>query len=75
MVLRKAAYLRGGVHAGAEATWHFWWGMAFIFTGVLVGLLGIAVHMNLLLFGLASLIVIAGMVQLSFWSKLRQCWL
>ena len=73
MVLRKA--LRSSAQAGAEAIWHFWLGMGFIVTGVLVGLLGMVFRMNLLLFGLASLIVIAGMVQLSFWSRMRQCWL
>ena len=75
MVLQTAAELRVGVEAGTEATWHFCLGFGLSVTGMLVVLVGMALRMNLLVLGLASLILIAGMIQLSFWSRLRRCWL
>ncbi|PYX78352.1 MAG: hypothetical protein DMG70_31975 [Acidobacteria bacterium] len=55
--------------------WRLWLGLSLSVFGVLIALLGLGMDMTLTFLALAVLTVSTGLIQLSLWSKRRQCWL
>ncbi len=65
----------GPITLPAGTAWRLWLGLSLSILGILIALLSIGTEMILILLALAVLIVLVGLIQISFWSKLRQCWL
>lgn len=57
------------------ATWRLWLGLGLVALGTLSAVLSIASNLMLIFLALSVLMVLAGLVQLSLWSKLRRSWL
>lgn len=55
--------------------WRLWLGFSLIILGILITLLGRNLDIPLTFIALALLTTSVGLIQLSIWSKFRQCWL
>jgi hypothetical protein len=57
------------------ATWRLWLGLGLVALGTLSAVLSIGRNLMLIFLALSVLMVLAGLVQFSLWSKLRRPWL
>ena len=57
------------------AGWRLWLGLALEVLGILVAVFSIGTDIMLVGLALGVLTVIVGLIQVSFWSRVRRVWL
>jgi hypothetical protein len=57
------------------AAWRLWLGLTLEVVGILLAVLSIGTGLMLMGLALAVLTLIVGLIQVSFWSRVRHVWL
>jgi hypothetical protein len=65
----------GGDYMKTGAVWRLWLGLILEALGILIAVFSIGTGIMLIGLALAALTVIVGLIQVSFWSRVRHVWL
>lgn len=67
--------IRSTVLKVGSATWRLWLGLGLCALAILIAAVSTPRSVMLMFLALSALVVLAGLVQLSLWARLRRSWL